>query len=360
MKRLSVACVAACALTCANALAAHAQRGTTNAAPVRLTLGKPELVTAAEFTFINSAVRFANGNMLVADAVDHEIKLVNGRTGAVRVVGRTGSGPGEYRQASRVFAWPGNTAVLLDGQLKRATQYDANGVALRSSPMPMYRFGFDFSVSVDRAGRVYFVESEFDELHGTPASMQTVARWQWGERNGSAVTTVQAAPYHIVESAKGKERRTYQVPYANADAFAVLSDGTQVVARAAARVVEWRDSTGRVLASTRFPGAPVAITDSAKALWKPAELRTMIGRWYPPFSGFMSALSTNDRLWLRTLPERADSTDWIGFRRGESTPQTMRLPRSAYVLAVAEPYLIVMKPGGGDDLRRLEVYRLPK
>lgn len=350
VRAATIACLAATAARVAGA----------QPAPTRLTLGKPELVSAAEFTFGNSAVRFANGDILVADAVDHDIKLVNGRTGAVRVVGRTGSGPGEYRQASRVFAWPGNTAVLLDGQLKRATQYDANVVALRSSPIPMHRFGFDFSVSVDRAGRVYFVESQFDEMHGTPAPMKTVVRWLWGERSGTAITTVQAAPYYVKESAGGKERMLQEVPYANVDAFAALSDGTQVVARGAARVVEWRDSTGRILTSTRIPGAPVAITDSAKALWKPAEVRPMIGRWYPPFTASMAVLSTNDRLWVRALPERADSTDWLGFRRGESTPQSLRLPRSAYVLAVAEPYLIVLMKGGPDDLRHLEVYRLPR
>lgn len=342
----------------------RAQSPSASAKPIRLTLGKPELVTTAEFNFALSAVRFANGNILVADFDDRDLKMIDGRTGAVRVVGRVGSGPGEYRHPSRVIAWAGNTAVVFDPQLSRATQYDANGVAVRSTTMPVRSGLPDAGASVGRAGRVYFVESPFDSERGMPAPTQNVERWVWGARSATPVMTIQGAPYLQVKSApatgpegRGMELTIQTVPHASVDAFAALSDRWQVVARGAARVLEWRDSTGRIRETVTFPGTPVAITDSAKALTVPSALRAQIGRWYPPFSNTPPVVSSNDRVWLRSLPERADSADWIGFRRGGAAPQLIRLKRSAILLGVSEPYAFVLQ-FGDDDLQRLELYRL--
>lgn len=332
----------------------------TQAAPTRLTLGMPALTTGYAFTYLTAAVRLPNGNVLVADPGEVALTLVDGRTGATRTIGRKGSGPGEYEAPRQLLALNDGRVLLFDDDLRRVSRISANGTVEASTPAPSGGAGMASASSVDRAGRVYYTQPVFDQKTRATAPHANVVRWSWGELTATtvmpiaAVTTVSSVQKMPDGNAMMVSRF---VPHSMVDAFVVLRDGTRVIARAASRTIEWRDSTDRVLETQPFPGTPVAIPDSARARVKPDELRAAVGKWYPPFNSESIVRSSDDRVWLRAVPSVGDSATWYGFRRSERAPLTVSLGRLAEMLSVSEPWMLVSRRNA-DDLTRLEVYRV--
>lgn len=330
------------------------------AAPTRLSLGKPELVSEYEFTSVGSAVRFANGNILVADPGAKEMKLVDGKTGVARVVGRQGSGPGEYRGPQRVLAVDANQALMFDARLRRAMRYDADGKAGAVSNFPAGGGGMSGARSIDAQGRVFFTEPVVDFKRGAMEEYANIAHWRFGDM---AATTVRPIATYKFVSTPQKDENGKQVglvslvvPWSMVDAHLALRDGSHVVARAERRVVEWTDSTGKVRTSQPFPGAAVAIPDSVRTKTPVGPLRDAIGKVYPPFEVDFALRSQGDRVWLNAPPRDATGSTWYGFRRNETAPLMLRLPPKAYLIGVFEPFYLVIQRDA-DDLERLEVYR---
>ncbi len=84
------------------------------AAQQKVALSKPLAETAESFTAISSIRELASGKVLVADARDKIVQLVDLATGSMTKVGREGSGPGEYAFAGSLFAMPDGTTLLHD------------------------------------------------------------------------------------------------------------------------------------------------------------------------------------------------------------------------------------------------------
>lgn len=329
--------------------------------PTRISLGKPEVVTPYEFTSSGSAVRFANGNILVADPGATELKLVDGKTGAVRVLGRQGSGPGEYRGPQRVLAVDANRALLFDAQLRRVVRYNADGSAGEVANFPSGSADLSSARSIDATGRVFSTAPTFDMKRGVMADYANIVHWRFGE---TAATTVRPiATYKFITTVQ-KDRDGKQiaavsrvVPWSMVDVHIALRDGAHLVARAASRTLEWTDSTGKVLASRPFPGATVNIPDSMREKTSAGPLRDAIGTVYPPFQVDYTLRSQGDRVWFQALPRDAAGSTWYGYRRSEAAPLMLRLPPRAYLVGVFEPFYLVMQHDE-DDLSRLEVYRV--
>jgi hypothetical protein len=223
--------------------------------------------------------------------------------------------------------------------------------------------GLSDARSIDATGRVFFAEPTFDMKRGAMADYANIAHWRFGE---TAATTVRPIATYTFVTTVQKDRDGKQigavsrvVPWSMVDAHVALRDGAHLVARAASRMLEWTDSTGKVLASRPFPGATVSIPDSVRDKTSAGPLRDAIGKVYPPFQVDVTLRSQGDRVWFQALPRDAEGSTWYGFRRSDAAPLMLRLPPKAYLVGVFEPFYLVMQDDA-DDLGRLEVYRLPR
>lgn len=82
-------------------------------APPR-TLDRPTAEFAEPFTRVAGVRELRDGRVVVLDAQDQSIHLVDLRTGSSAPIGRQGDGPGEFRLPLRMFAMPGDTSVVYD------------------------------------------------------------------------------------------------------------------------------------------------------------------------------------------------------------------------------------------------------
>jgi hypothetical protein len=75
----------------------------------------PAATVAEPFTRIRGVAELPGGRLLVADQREGAVYLI-GADGARRVLGRTGSGPGEYRDPVGLLPWSGDSVLINDLQ----------------------------------------------------------------------------------------------------------------------------------------------------------------------------------------------------------------------------------------------------
>jgi hypothetical protein len=332
------------------------------AQPTLIRLSKPVFVSSGEFTSVTSAVRLGSGNIAIADAADRSLWLVDGVSGKAQAIGRVGDGPAEYRNPQFVLPFKAGF-LLVDGWLQRVSEYDANASFVRSTPFPRGLVGssIDMTRSIDAAGNLYFVAPAL----GAQPRLLPAYSWRYPDGEVKAIDFVGAlrGPKFASVASDAKEGGrapgvVRRVPYSEWDAFLGLSDGTVFVARSETRTVEWFDRGGRKMRTAAFPGMAVSIPDSVKRAVRPVGLQQALDVVYPPFDGELSVRSVADRVWLRAIPDVRDSSEWYGFGKTGAPSQLLRLPRSMRIIAVAEPYMIVVRRDES-ELKRLELYRIP-
>ncbi|MDA1080300.1 MAG: hypothetical protein O2973_01285 [Gemmatimonadetes bacterium] len=84
------------------------------AAQKPLALSKPEIEYGEPFTQISGLRELSDGRVIVADARDKTLQLIDFRSGSSTGIGREGQGPGEYGLPYRLLALPGDTSALYD------------------------------------------------------------------------------------------------------------------------------------------------------------------------------------------------------------------------------------------------------
>jgi hypothetical protein len=96
-------------------------------APITRTLGKPQAEFAEPFTEIGAIRELRDGRLIVVDARELTVKLVDLRSGNASPIGRTGDGPGEYRWPGKLFALSDDKTLLQDNTGGRLTIIGPDG-----------------------------------------------------------------------------------------------------------------------------------------------------------------------------------------------------------------------------------------
>src|SRR5688500_14533536 len=100
---------------------------------------------------IGPAIRLASGRMFVAHNSANEILIYSPAGELEKPFGKEGSGPGEFREISRLFTiGDGDSILVYDLPLFRATVFDTLGTFVRS-----------FSPATVKAGQPRFVRGAF-------------------------------------------------------------------------------------------------------------------------------------------------------------------------------------------------------
>ena len=84
------------------------------AQPVTLTLAAPERTLAIDFTQIRAVRELPDGRVLVTDRLDKGLGVADFIRNTFTPIGRTGSGPAEYRLPTALAAMPGDSTLMAD------------------------------------------------------------------------------------------------------------------------------------------------------------------------------------------------------------------------------------------------------
>lgn len=123
---------------------------------------RPTAEFAEPFSEIRSLRELSDGRIIVVDGKDFTVQLVNLGARTASVIGRTGSGPGEYRWPGNLYPLPGDSTLLHDvagGRLliirpdgKPGDIYDPNRNYVDDERGRATRF---ILRAIDAAGRLY-------------------------------------------------------------------------------------------------------------------------------------------------------------------------------------------------------------
>ena len=240
------------------------------------------VVRERQFSQIVS-VRELAGRLLVSDATEDFLYVIDSGTGSVRSVGTHGDGPGEYRDAGYLYALGGDSTLFTDPTTRRWLLVVGDRIVATlgaRQPLPM-RFGSSLW-GVDRAGRVLAFEGFGSVLRETrPATVRypdadsvqilltqpgvigaeisrldTIAKLGGQGRLGAKPTTIRsagAAYFAIVTS-----------PLASGGQAWLFHDGWIAVAHPDPYKVDWRTPDGQWIRGAPLPVAPVAVNRREK------------------------------------------------------------------------------------------------
>jgi hypothetical protein len=106
-----------------------------------------------EFTRIKSGRELANGTLLLVDDREKQILVADFGQNTVRRIGRSGAGPGEYREPGRVHCAPGDSSLIEDRQLARWLILKGETIVREEPVMPRFDY-IPMLSGGDRFGRV--------------------------------------------------------------------------------------------------------------------------------------------------------------------------------------------------------------
>src|SRR5262245_36417207 len=75
-------------------------------------IGKVDVEYREPFTTVTSVRELRDGRVIVADSRDKTLQLIDLVKGSAAPVGRSGSGPAEWLNPTRLFALPGDTTMM--------------------------------------------------------------------------------------------------------------------------------------------------------------------------------------------------------------------------------------------------------
>lgn len=325
-----------------------------------LSLDRPAWTVSEPFTTIAGFRELRNGAVLVSDLREQRVALVQPGGRGLRVVGRAGSGPGEYRTPTLLLPLPGDSTLLLDRDAGRYLVLDpAGGPVITTTFPPEAQHGAQFLGGTDREGHLYFTMSWL----GEPDGPSTVAIRRW-PRSGTRVDSV--GFIHVpnprpeaIPARNGTPAMIVRRPgaYAPSDAWAVAPSGRVAMLRAVPYRLDWRETDGRITQGAAVTYRPVSVTDADRKQFEPKgpPFVNTYPAVKPPFTQDV-VIDPQDRVWVRRYGAMgAKERTWDVFgARGEHLG-THVLPANKRLLAITARFAYVIRVDD-DDLQWLEAY----
>lgn len=255
--------------------------------------GLESTVAKAEFIRLESLRELNSEKTLIVDRGDRRLLLVDWIDSTIRVIGRQGDGPGEYRSPFQLVPFGRDSTVLIDAAARRwlwvvsddSLRSFAPEVSLRLSrnEAPIYGVGPDgtfLSVAplpyeAPRAHpRRWLRPSEADSLVAirsrlTVASIDTIARLVGRFLGRSEVSRSQGGRKWVfgVHNPMGVEEQAW-----------LFSDGWIAILRLLPYRVDWRRPDGTTLRGKALEVATVRATDAEKRF----SMRGLFPKMPPP------------------------------------------------------------------------------
>jgi hypothetical protein len=358
-------------------------------APREVPLGRPTASHAGEFSLLRNVRELSDGSVLVADPIDGTLQRLDRALARATALGRTGAGPGEYKQPDAVWALPADSTLLVDLGNNRLTVIAPSGTfgATRTLAEPSNGGGLTLLMptGVDRNGRIYY-------RGGRPGDDSlTVMRFDRRTGQSTQVARIKGPPMNETSSGGENNRRVAQspVPLGASDGWAVSPGGRVYIVRAGDYHVDVINADGSRVSGTRVPYTPVRIGTAEKEEFaatmrrggalsvsmenrngetslalnrgRPpadAQLGSNFPPTMPPFAAGDIWVDGRERLWVRRSGAAGSAPLYDVFNERGNLIGSVRFPADRRIAGMGNGTVYVARIDE-DDLMYLERYALP-
>jgi hypothetical protein len=336
---------------------------------IPIELPPAEAVLSQEFTRVLSARELPSGQVLVTDPRENRIYFADFDADSVRLLGAVGDGPGEYREAGRLYAISEDSTIMTDRRARRwltfigsdvgeivAPDHPAVEASSRGSVLGMDSQGF-LIARIAAPGSSGMADSLLIvRINRTTGATELIGKSPSSSESGVSMGSAAASGGGV------PERPTYVMSIITYDQAAVFPDGWIGIARSNPYRIDWCDpeSPCRVADAEIEQALPYAVEDKieylrlaeATASWPPTQDPEETVGWpefIPPFTlpasvtdGTSVYPSPDGRIVVRRIPSAnapANRYDVIG--RSGQLEGWLHLPSNHEIVEFGARYLYV-------------------
>jgi hypothetical protein len=360
------------------------------AGPPYRDLPKPAKEIEEPYSLVGGAREIAKGAVIVVDAGDGELTVVDFSTGERTPLGRQGAGPGEYRMPGAVWRMAGDTIWVLDATQQRITAFLPD----LKPGVPFHLQMFDTQTrkalmapfNTDASGRMY---ASALPVGGSPQNIEIpdsvdVMRFDprsSAERN--TMTRVRFPTSGKTEMAVEGTVIKYKMAFpglVTADSWAVFPDGRMAIVHGVNYTVEFISADGKKTMSAPLPYDRVPVTkadqeaemaeakrvlaEQMKAAQRamPAGMTLDINMtapesWpstYPAISPMQVFAAPDGMLWvMRATPSSRDQQRWDVVNPAGAIVARWQLPKRTRLVGVGAGVVYTVRLDE-DDLQYLQ------
>jgi hypothetical protein len=337
------------------------------------------------FTWVAALRELSDGRLIVIDARENTLQLIDPRTGQATPIGSEGSGPSEWRRPTNVYALPGDSTLLQDPANGRFLILSPNG-----KPARIFRpegGGNGTLRATDVRGFMYYQAASLPAvINGQPVFPDSVPviRYDPVSHRHDTLAHVAVPPRRVsnTTTSSGGVRAVSGVssPFDPADDWTVMPDGRLVLVRASDYHIEIVGSGAPRMMGRPVPFTPIPVTEADKAQWRqarrniqptfrgsdgqpitpPANFQLPEPAWPDKKSAFSvgaSRAAPNNEIWVLRHGAANDAPLFDVFNaRGERISSVSLPPRTSLVGFGARHMYLVRTDD--DDLQHLRRYPL--
>ncbi|MGH7696964.1 MAG: 6-bladed beta-propeller [Gemmatimonadaceae bacterium] len=392
-----VRCVSA--LTIVSALASASSGG--QQLQVR-ELPKPTREIDDPFSLVGAAIEIRGGQLIVTDGAEQQLFVVDFAKGTRTVLGRQGSGPGEYRAPAGLFRLQGDTIWVLDAAQMRIAAFSPDLKPGTAFPFLLFDQQSSMALSgpyfADSRGRVYGSAMPIKTAQsGSGAKLQIpdtigVVRVDARDKDKGSrteITRVRIRSTGTPEMQRSGNTLKYTMAFPGlvaSDVWTVFPDGRVAIVRGGPYTVEFIAADGKKSTPVAVPYERFKVTDDDKKAELEAAKREMgdqqkavqkmmpanfsmtfeltaPDKWpneYPAVGGFASIPAADGKLWVkRAIPVRRGREQWDVIDRSGKLVARWQLPPKVTVVAAGDGVVYTVRTDD-DDLRYIQKISLPK
>lgn len=270
------------------------------AQPVTRGLGSPEFTFDLDLSRVTALREFQDGRVVVVDAKERSVFLLDPITKSSVRIGREGPGPGEYTRPIGLVSLPGDSILIADAGngrflvLGAAARVIGTLPLVKIQPSPGVTYDVDISAT-DAMGRMYFLLPRGmvqNQEAGTPI-VRFDRRRQTFDTIGRVFSPATAMGAAQPSAGRASFGMMAPAPFAARDEWAIAADGSVAVVRVEPYHVEWTTSAGAMVAGPSVPYSAIAVDAAEKEEWR---------RQARERSGTMTTTTADGRTTQRTVP----------------------------------------------------------
>jgi len=245
--------------------------------PPTRTLSKPQFEYAEPFSSLGGFRELKDGRVIVADARDKVLQVIDLATGKSEKIGREGAGPMEWSMPSGLFAYRGDSTLMTDFGNGRyfiiTPEGKAGGVVREPEGERLARSGF---VGTNVLGQLIMSEAVWDMRDKSSTGLSHILRFDRRSGRTDSLTTL-IGPKGEQNGASmgpnGSIRMFTNLPLAARDIAVAASDGRVAVVRTSPYRVEWYHPDGKVVRGAPATPSAIKVTEAEKKAFLASQIQ---------------------------------------------------------------------------------------
>lgn len=234
-----------------------------------ISLDEPDAAYGEAFSLVTGVRELADGRLLVTDALETSLYVLDPQLESAEKLAREGQGPDEYRQPDALNPWPGDSTLMTDLGNGRLTVIAPDYRFARTIPVVQQEgMGLEIVLpeGVDARGNLYYQPRGDGMIRDTA----DVVRWD-PDAGGDPRPVARVKLQDVEESTSGSggnmRVEVRPVPLSPRDGWAVGPDGRVAVVRVGDYHVDWVEPDGTVVSGPPVAYEPVPVHRADRERW---------------------------------------------------------------------------------------------